>query len=164
MIGGALARPVDAFPTIFTPGSLWDKFPYLLPNLFSAVCVLFSVIIGLLFLEETHPEKKQNRDRGLELGNRVLSYWNEKVVSRCRKAKGKEWQPLLESEEQLPGYRSDEDSAQFVVTPRSVVQDPFDLEDAVTLVKVAVPERKPTGKIFTRPVILIIVSYGILAL
>lgn len=164
MIGGALARPVDAFPTIFTPGSLWDKFPYLLPNLFSAVCVLFSVMIGILFLEETHPEKKLNRDRGLELGNRLLSFWHKKVVARCRNSKGKEEQPLLDNEDQLPGYRSDEESSQLAITPRSVVPDPFDLEGAVAPLRVAAPERKPTGKIFTRPVVMIIVSYGILAL
>jgi hypothetical protein len=163
MIGGALARPVDAFPTIFI-GALWTKYPYLLPNLFSAVCVLFSVIVGLLFLEETHPEKKHNRDRGVELGNRLLSYWKEKVISRHHKTKGLEAQGLLEPEDQLPGYRSDEESCQLAMTPSSGVQNPFDLENAVPLTKMVSPERKPAGKIFTRPVILIIISYGILAL
>lgn len=162
MIGGALARPVDAFPNMFT-GALWTKYPYLLPNLFSAICVLFSVIIGLLFLEETHPEKKHNRDRGVELGKRVLSYWKDKVICGYHRTNGMEEQGLLEPEDLLPGYCLEEESCQLAMTPSSVVQNPFDLESAVPLTKTVSPERKPTGKIFTRPVILIIISYGILA-
>src|SRR3954451_14034693 len=100
MIGGALAKPVENMPSVFLPGSLFDRFPYLLPNLFSATCVFIGLIIGILFLEETHAEKKLRRDRGVEFGHYLLSR-----VSQARKPKGKapEEQPLLsESEEALP--------------------------------------------------------------
>ena len=32
------------------------------------------VLVGILFLEETHPERKYRRDYGLELGQRVLGW------------------------------------------------------------------------------------------
>jgi hypothetical protein len=161
MIGGALAKPVDSLPSIFQPGSLWDRFPYLLPNLFSACCVFFGVIIGLLFLEETHAEKKQRRDRGVELGKCILSY----LSGKGRKSKGKvavndaEEQPLLsDTDESLPGYLSDgSDAATVAEEGRSSLDE--------TCVR-AVPkmDAKPVTKIFTKPVLTIIASYGILAL
>lgn len=80
VIGGALARPCDSFPDYFPRGSVWDRYPYLLPNLFSVVVVCAGVVIGILFLEETHRELRHERDRGIELGNRLGSLvtrpWN----------------------------------------------------------------------------------------
>src|SRR5689334_23256394 len=66
MIGGALARPCDSYPSLFSPGSIWDRYPYLLPNVFSAVIVLIGVVNGLLFLAETHAERRPRRNRGIE--------------------------------------------------------------------------------------------------
>ena len=72
-IGGGLAvQPVRNYPSLFAQGGLFDKYPYLLPNLFCAVCVVFGVTVGLLFLEETHQEKKARRDVGVEIGSRIL--------------------------------------------------------------------------------------------
>ena len=73
MIGGALARPCISYPELFPSGTIWDRYPYLLPNLFSAFVVFVGVVNGILFLEETHAEKKLRRDRGLELGNWILA-------------------------------------------------------------------------------------------
>lgn len=161
MIGGALAKPVDTLPSVFTPGSIWDRFPYLLPNLFSAICVSVGVVIGLLFLEETHAEKKKGRDRGVELGNYLLSY----LQARSAKAEGKlpaknsEEQPLLfETEETLPGYLTNGDSASSVCE-----QEPVGFEEA-SGAPAPKQDGKPTARIFTKPVITIIASYGILAL
>lgn len=169
MIGGALAKPVESLPSIFAPGSLWDRFPYLLPNLFSAVCVSMGVLIGVLFLEETHGEKRQQRDRGLELGRYLLSC----LPGRNREAEHKsavkdaEEQPLLfESEEPLPGYRTNGNSAgPSSSTSRAAVvqQEPIDLEEACGG-QLPRPETRPATKIFTKPVLTVIASYGILAL
>ncbi|KAH6631817.1 major facilitator superfamily domain-containing protein [Chaetomium tenue] len=160
MIGGALAKPVDTLPSVFAPGSIWDRFPYLLPNLFSAICVSVGVVIGLLFLEETHAEKKKGRDRGVELGNYLLSY----LQGRSAKAKGKlpaknsEEQPLLfETEETLPGYLTNGDSA-----PSVCEQERVGFEEA-SGAPAPKQDGKPAARIFTRPVITIIASYGILA-
>ena len=72
MIGGALARPCLSYPELFPRGTIWDRYPYLLPNLFSAATVFIGVVIGFLFLEETHTAKKLERDAGRELGERLI--------------------------------------------------------------------------------------------
>jgi hypothetical protein len=154
MIGGALAKPVESMPSIFVPGGLFDKLPYLLPNLFSACCVFIGLIIGILFLEETHVERKLQRDRGVEIGRYLLS-----LASRARKPKGKapEEEPLLgESDEALPGYRSAD------AFDRQDILDRRDVEDGG---ETGLPKtEKPSVKTFNRTTVLIIVTFGILAL
>lgn len=170
MIGGALARPCISYPTIFAKGTIWDHYPYLLPNLFSACTVLFGVVIGLLFLDETHAKKKLQRDRCREVGDKITAF----VVraSNCKR-RAPEKRSLLhdethfgystissrarsvmsEDDEPLPTYMSQESSPKLspVDTPGSPI---------VTGVETAVEKTR----IFTRPVIMNIMSYGILAL
>lgn len=162
MIGGALAKPVDAFPSIFTPGSLWDRYPYLLPNLFSAICVFIGLVIGILFLEETHAEKKHNRDGGLELGKRLISYF-QRTKRSSRHGKCPEEEPLIEAEEQLPGYQSTGTSPMLASFTGPSLHEPSDIENSTAPAREVAPERKPS-KIFTRQIIFIIITYGILAL
>lgn len=171
MIGGALARPCISYPEIFARGTIWDRYPYLLPNLFSAATVFVGVIIGLLFLEETHAMKKTQRDRGRELGDRITRMFSGATTCKGRSA---EKQTLLKNDrladyqateasrlisrnsddedEVLPAYRSTESSPRL--SPQA------DRESAPSVqYQQAVPE-----KIFTKRVIMNIVSYGILAL
>ncbi len=162
MIGGALAEPVTNFPGTFAPGGLFDRFPYLLPNLFSALCVFVGLIVGILFLEETHAEKKRQRDRGLEIGSFILARipWHGKDSN----TKKPEKQPLLDThldeaaDEALPGYRSTESSPRLLPTATR-----RDLEVSNQSLS-ANTDKKPAGKTFTRDVVLNIISYGILAL
>ena len=157
MIGGALARPCISYPSLFSAGTIWEKYPYLLPNLFSAVAVFCGLIIGILFFEETHAGRKGRRDAGVELGKRITNWLSSATCEGgARKA---EKQPLLEPEfDQLPAYRSTESSPQLTSSPANDSPDPLDLE-----CQQATPE--PTKqKIFTKPVVLNIVSYGVLAL
>lgn len=168
MIGGALARPCISYPGLFPAGSIWDKYPYLLPNLFSAFIVVVGVVNGILFLEETHPEKKLRRDRGLELGNWILSklpIFRKCAESRDEKSKlaEMETQPLIDHDEQLPGYQTNENSPEN--SPRirsasvpSISWDSLDLESGHGNSNLGV------SRIFTRPVVLNIISFGILAL
>lgn len=163
MIGGALAKPVETLPWLFSPGSVWERFPYLLPNLFSAVCVMVGVVIGILFLEETHAEKKRERDRGVELGKLLLSYLPSRNRSN-RDVKNGEERPLLsDTDEFLPGYLTNESPSSSASTSTDSVQDLIDVEEGADG-QLARPESKPAGKIFTKPIITIIASYGILAL
>ncbi|KAI8963817.1 MFS general substrate transporter [Daldinia sp. FL1419] len=167
MIGGALARPCISYPGLFSAGSIWDKYPYLLPNLFSAFIVVIGVVNGILFLEETHAEKKLRRDRGLELGNWILSKLPVfKTCTELRDEKSKlaevETQPLIDHDEQLPGYQTSENSPEN--SPRirsasvpSISWDSLDLESGHENSNLGV------SRIFTRPVILNIISFGILA-
>ncbi|KAK2038176.1 major facilitator superfamily transporter [Colletotrichum somersetense] len=157
-IGGALARPVVNYPWFFDAGTIWDRYPYLLPNLFSAATVFCGVIIGLLFLEETHAECKKRRDPGVELGKRILSWVSTKSCQiPVRKA---EKQALLD-EDELPGYRTTENSPQLVGSTSAIPEptETLDLSDAANSDEV----NEQPKKIFTRPVILNIISYGILA-
>lgn len=159
MIGGALAKPVESMPSVFLPGSLFDRFPYLLPNLFSATCVFIGLIIGILFLEETHAEKKHRRDPGVELGRYLLS-----CLSPAPKppTKAPEEQPLLgESDEALPGYRSADATDSRVRRSNLGSPDGPEVDDGG---EAALPKlEKPTFRTFSRTTVLIIVTFGILA-
>lgn len=177
MIGGALARPCISYPDYFPRGSVWDQYPYLLPNLFSALTVLFGVVVGILFLEETHLGKKGEKDRGREIGDRISALFNRAAYGRADKP---EKQSLLGDCEQagyntlpnssdtdatklsqggagLPDYRSRDASPRIASqsnTERQAVSSPESTETQ--------PDQ-PTV-IFTKPVLMNIISYGILAL
>ena len=158
MIGGALARPCISYPNLFAPGTIWEKYPYLLPNLFSAVAVFCGLVVGVLFFEETHAGKKTRRDAGVELGKRITNWVSTATCER--RARKAEKQPLLEPDfDQLPAYRSTESSPRLSSSPETDLPEPLDLECQ----RQTAPEAK-AQKIFTKPVILNIVSYGVLAL
>ncbi|KAJ4385506.1 hypothetical protein N0V93_009934 [Gnomoniopsis smithogilvyi] len=55
-IGGTFADPHATWPELFPEGSIFDKSPYLLPNLICAVLLFVSIILGYFLLEETHSE------------------------------------------------------------------------------------------------------------
>jgi hypothetical protein len=163
MLGGALARPVMNFPSIFLPGSIWEQFPYLLPNLVCTFVVSVGVVVGILFLEETHAEKKYRRDPGLEAGKWIIRKFTSRKESRglgCEKdSDPREVVSLLSEDEQPPGYRTSEGSPKLPSTPSSEPEEILDLNDSSS-----VPRSKPAvTKAFTRQVVLNIVGYGILA-
>ena len=169
MIGGALARPCISYPELFPSGTIWDRSPYLLPNLFSALIVFVGVVNGILFLEETHAEKKLRRDRGLELGNWILA--RVPRLRRCtdmrdeklKMAEMEEEQPLIDHDEQLPGYRTSENTPQHSPCLKSTPASRLP-RDSLDLREISAMESGRDSKIFTRPVILNIMSFGILAL
>ena len=51
-----LANPSATYPSIFPPSTLFDTYPYLLPNLVCAGLLAVSIVVGYLFLQETHPD------------------------------------------------------------------------------------------------------------
>lgn len=55
-IGGTFANPHQSWPGAFPEGSLFERFPYLLPNLICAFLLLISLVLGIFLLEETHPD------------------------------------------------------------------------------------------------------------
>lgn len=169
MIGGALARPCISYPAYFPRGSIWDQYPYLLPNLFSAATVLFGVVVGILFLEETHLGKKGEKDRGREIGDRIVALFSRTTNGQADEP---ETQSLLADgqklgydtvsdsargrEEQLPGYRS------RGASPRVPSQGNTERQ-AVAGTEASETQPDQTTKIFTKPVVMNIISYGILA-
>jgi hypothetical protein len=56
MIGGLFADPHESYPHLVPKGSLFERFPYLLPNLICAGMLLLSIVLGYFLLEETHPD------------------------------------------------------------------------------------------------------------
>ncbi|OGE52564.1 hypothetical protein PENARI_c010G03973 [Penicillium arizonense] len=139
-MGGALAQPCDNYPALFARSTLWDKFPFLLPNLLCITVLVCGIVVGFLFLEETHPEKKHRRDPGLELGHWLVNFcWGSRV------------QLPEDSEEKYFGYEAEYESAESPSLDASDAES--DLEG----------QKNPAPKAFTRQVILAIVAYGILA-
>ncbi|TFB03807.1 putative membrane protein [Trichoderma ghanense] len=57
-IGGTFADPHDSWPDAFPVGSLFERYPYLLPNLVCAALLFMSILMGVFLLEETHPDMK----------------------------------------------------------------------------------------------------------
>ena len=160
-LGGALAQPCDSYPNLFARGTLFDRFPFLLPNLVCAMILAFGVLIGVLFLEETHELKKNRPDMGLEYGKWILSHFSKNssvnFLDKAGDANIEESRPLVE-DELPPGYRTTEGSPR---DPSSRAQSP----GLKTGLKNKVPIKKPPGTqhAFTKQVVLNIVGYGILA-
>lgn len=156
-----MARPVLGYPSLFATGTIWDRFPYLLPNLVCTVIVSCGVVIGILFLEETHAEKKYRRDPGLEAGKWILSKFTP-----CANLKASRSEKIEDLDERLsllddqpPGYCTTAGSPNLPSTPSPEPQEALDLNASHIA-----PRSKPAAtKAFTRQVVLNIVGYGILA-
>ena len=151
-MGGALSQPCKAYPRLFPGGGLLERFPFLLPNLVCFMILICGIVNGILFLKETHPRLKYNRDVGVEIGDWILSKWFGEVLED---ADPELTPPSLANDDAPPAYQTTENS------PReSLASKPYSTFD---------PEsneiQKSLGctKIFTRDVILIIVAYGVLA-
>ena len=162
-----MAQPCDSYPELFPRGSIFDRFPFLLPNLVCAVILACGVLIGILFLEETHGEKRHRRDLGLELGGWILSHWRRKqepphISDKACAANLRETVSLLIEDDEPPGYRTTEG------TPPRLSSRSQSPSAAHLDLNIRVKEglrRRPVAaqKAFTRQVILNIVGYGILA-
>lgn len=80
-IGGVLSDPVKSYPDFFDSNGLFGKYPYLLPNLVCTAIVVLGLVVGLLFLEETHEDKRSRTDPGLKAGQWILDnliFWRSK--------------------------------------------------------------------------------------
>lgn len=166
-LGGALAQPCVSYPSLFRRGTIFESFPYLLPNLVCACVVVFGVLVGFLFLEETHPAKRHERDAGIELGRRVAAFFHggadSATAGRYEKLADlpSETASLIDEHEPLPGYRSTEGSPQISLpAPPTDVVDVLRLDDADFK---ADPEKPAPTRAFTRQVVINILGYGILA-
>ena len=164
-LGGALARPSHSYPTLFPRDGLFGRFPFLLPNLVCAGILATGVVIGLLFLEETHAIKKHERDRGREVGKWIVQQFKKPAYPilshKAGEANLEESRSLLEDEEP-PGYRTTEGSPPH---PSSRAQSPGAQRLSGSRQR-GNTKAMPCGvqQAFSRQIILIIIAYGILAL
>ncbi|PYH96720.1 MFS multidrug transporter [Aspergillus ellipticus CBS 707.79] len=161
-MGGALAQPCDNYPWLFQRDTIFDKFPFLLPNLVCIVILVSGVVVGLLFLEETHPEKKHRRDPGLALGNwLVAKVWGSPdELSGATDAKTESTGEDYFDYDAVPPpeYRSTENSPRLSPVKESdTLSADDDIEGQMK------GQASGTPKAFTKQVIFNIVAYGILA-
>ena len=162
VMGGALAQPCTAYPWLFNPDSIFGTYPFLLPNLVCVVILIFGIAIGILFLEETHADKRHRSDWGRRLGNFLLQKVLGTTFGLSAEAKSSicfEEDHLSSTEdEQPPGYRSTEGSPRILSVSRIDASPRSDIESRQS-------SREAQGfiKILNRQVILVIVAYGVLA-
>lgn len=158
-LGGTLADPVRNYPGYFTAGTIFEKYPYLLPNLVCAGVVVFGMVVGILFLEETHEDMKDRKDIGLEAGKWLLSFFRcQAQLEEEKMGFGEESLTLLV--DSPPGYSSGEPSP--VLNPVTVGDLPVRLQNPA-MQALRTPQTTPKVNPFTRQVIINIISYGILA-
>ena len=91
-LGGALAKPASRYPKLFGQSHLLRQFPFVLPNIVASILALAGLSIGFLFLHETLAAKRDRKDYGVMLGQKLL----EPIKSRYSKVSLPEDQrPLL---------------------------------------------------------------------
>lgn len=103
-LGGALANPrgVKAGEPLPPDASLLERFPYALPNMIASIIFIFGIITGILFLEETLAVKKDQRDYGLILGDKLkagvrsgILFIKQKLGRHIENESSSECSPLL---------------------------------------------------------------------
>lgn len=155
-LGGLLAQPCEKYPSIFSTHSIFYTYPFLLSNLICVAILVVGIIVGLLFLEETHAAKRHRRDHGLEVGRTIL----RKIFGHTENTSEKQTTELPPyTSEQPPEYRSRESSPRASTTSFDSAAGDLDPECG---------EKKSSGlslsKTFNRQIIFLIIGYGILAL
>jgi hypothetical protein len=69
---------------VFSPDGLFGRYPYLLPNLVAAGCIVLAIIQGILFLEETNPQFKKDALDNDEITERTPLHRNSRARDRIR--------------------------------------------------------------------------------
>ena len=138
----------------------------MLPNLVCAVILAVGVLVGVLFLEETHQELKGRKDYGIEARSWLVGLCQTKkadrfVLDKVGEANFQENFALLEDEEP-PGYRTTDGSPRHPSTPSC---SPSALPADAKLNSGRRLKSKPVGtrKAFTKQVMLNIAGFGLLA-
>jgi len=140
-------------------GTIFEEYPYLLPNVFCTIVVLFGLTVGILFLEETHEDRKYDHDRGREAGQWLSrKFWKSDTDSTLdeKEASMDELKSMLG--EHTQAYQSTSSSPTLCSTRTSISDVPsFILDKQI--------QRTPTTReAFTKQICINIVCYGILAL
>ncbi|KAH8761399.1 MFS multidrug transporter [Hyaloscypha finlandica] len=72
-------------PITVPPNTMWDKYPFLLPNLVVVIFLLGSGMIGFFFLDEVHPKFRAQIDIGRRLVRSFSNIfkgraWNDQII------------------------------------------------------------------------------------
>ena len=160
-LGGALAQPCESYPSMFARDTIFDRFPFLLPNLVCTAILVCGVTIGILFLEETHEDRKHKRDLGLEAGRWISKHLKRRSKATLQSEKAEtvnaEESDNLLQDDLPPGYRTTEGSPCLPSSPNQSAKVVACNQQQIN------HSAKGMPKAFSRQVILNIVGYGILA-
>lgn len=81
--GGFFANPAAQFPGVFGNSRFFKAFPFALPNLMGSVIFMISMTTAFLFLKETAVHKRNHRDWGLILGEKLVNLLSGKRQPRA---------------------------------------------------------------------------------
>lgn len=117
MIGGYLAEPVQKYPALFHEGSIFDRYPYLLPNLVVVIFLLTSCCLGFFFLQESHPLFRNRRD----IRNVVFAGFSNLRHGRSWSAEPPKYSSLsTDDPTELDNLRDEEEEEEAVKPPSTV--------------------------------------------
>lgn len=132
-----------------------SKYPYLLPNLVSACILVFGIVIGILFLEETHGVLKEKPDVGTIAGRKIIAFF---------KRRGRDSSKFEGPNRYSSPPNSPDESQRLLVDERSDEAEGYGaFNKPVSSVRKKAKKPPAAVKAFTLPVIHLIISYGILA-
>ncbi|CAD0014860.1 unnamed protein product [Aureobasidium pullulans] len=114
------------------------------------------MVVGILFLEETHEDLKDRRDYGLDIGDWLLDFFRPNQIDE------KAGETLALFEDVPPGYSSSESSP--ALNPILVGELPNEAQPASPQLAGSSRRDAAVSNAFTWQVCLNIVGYGILAL
>ncbi|GKZ36757.1 hypothetical protein AbraIFM66950_007954, partial [Aspergillus brasiliensis] len=169
VLGGALADPLKNFPQIFGPGTLlggadgveWmRKWPFLLPNLLSAVFIFFSFLAVFFGLDETHETARYRSDWGRQLGHRIA-----RVLSRRsrRHKDSRYYQRLTEHPDDESLYIDDATTTNINTHHRRSISMSSRSARNLHLLRTTPKERPRFREIYTRNVLLTLLAQFLLA-
>ncbi|KAI1474465.1 MFS general substrate transporter [Daldinia eschscholtzii] len=145
--GGLFAKPAEQWPGIFGNISFFKKYPFAFPNLIGSIFFLISLTTGFLFLKETLHSKRNSRDWGLILGERIVNVFRDHPRRRAQHLKR---HSVRDIEVSAPLLDADTPSKTANVT---IVES-----------RVKNPKLLPLLSVFTRQSVIILAAYTVLSL
>jgi hypothetical protein len=107
--GGFFANPARQFPSLFGNNAFLTAYPFALPNILGSIIFMISFTTGLLFLKETLASKRDERDWGLALGERLTQSFagrTRRITRRYSFQDDESTAPLLAAEVTRKGKSS----------------------------------------------------------
>jgi hypothetical protein len=160
ILGGLLADPVAAYPTLFGPNSTFGgehgvagliKYPYAAANLLSALLLFMDAAWIFLGLRETQQGLKYDRDRGLELAA-TIKYWARRTMFRRFG-----YTSLNQVDGPGPGTADDDEELTSSVAMTQLQPPSLVRKESSSSIKPAANTTRPsTRAVFTTPNVLLV--------
>ncbi|OJD13168.1 hypothetical protein AJ78_06352 [Emergomyces pasteurianus Ep9510] len=156
VLGGLLADPLGSYPGLFGPGSFFGgqngvwwmkKWPYALPNVISGIFTLISTIAVFFGLDETHETAKYRSDWGRAAGKSIWRYLKYRRSSH-------NYHPI-------DGTYDVQTAVESIDLERSVQGS---VPATPSAIRVPRRKRMPFRQIWTRNVLLTLLTYFVLAI